>query len=536
MHTNVVLRKWGYIQVQGASQTILHLAIHQIHLSTISMLSSLRIYSVLSFLFVLLMAVVAGTSLRSIAEEQLMVLTEKNNVSLTNGYVNDVWNKYSDTLNGLSPVESSTWKDRAEIKNFAYDTVRYFKGADILRINIYTATGALLLSIPGDGNAKVQNKHQLPATYPSLRPAIAVDMGMQLLQTHIVNDVELKNAAQEKITGNIAQTIIGLPSPHALKNEAKIDGVLEVISDVTGQSGNIIKLQMASTGSIILVFLLLMILLFLVSRKAESIITKQHEANAELAAAAAAAQAENRDKSQFLANVSHELRTPLNAIIGFSEIIKSEMMGQIDNERYHGYIDDIHSAGVHLLSLINDILDFSKAEAGKFEFEVDEMNANKAVANCLRIVGARAEGGGVILNDALPKDPVIMVCDSKRFKQIMLNLLSNAIKFTPAGGEVRVSAWQNIMDDTCSFEVKDSGIGISPKDISRAMAAFGQVDNSLKRKYEGTGLGLPLTKKFVELMGGKFEITSEVNVGTTIVFTLPRIVRQLEGAIVKQAE
>jgi two-component system cell cycle sensor histidine kinase PleC len=112
-------------------------------------------------------------------------------------------------------------------------------------------------------------------------------------------------------------------------------------------------------------------------------------------------------------------------------------------------------------------------------------------------------------------------------------LLSNAVKFTPAGGEVRVTAWRNAADDTYSFEVKDTGIGIAPKDISRAMAPFGQVDSSISRKYEGTGLGLPLTKKFVEIMGGKFSIESEVNVGTTIVFTLPRELKEREGVIIK---
>src|SRR5690606_30090855 len=156
-------------------------------------------------------------------------------------------------------------------------------------------------------------------------------------------------------------------------------------------------------------------------------------------------------------------------------------------------------SGVHLLSLINDILDYSKAEAGKLEMEVSEVNATKLVQNCMRLVSPRAESGKVTLSEELPKEALIMLTDSKKFKQILLNLLSNAVKFTPAGGQVSVTAWKNATDDTFSFEVKDTGIGIAPKDISRAMSPFGQVDSALSRKYEGTGLGLPLTKKFVEL-------------------------------------
>ena len=148
----------------------------------------------------------------------------------------------------------------------------------------------------------------------------------------------------------------------------------------------------------------------------------------------------------------------------------------------------------------------------------------------------RAEAAQVILVEALPKEILNIVTDSKKFKQILLNLLSNAIKFTPAGGEVRIVAWADINTDNYMFEVRDSGIGIAPKDISRAMSPFGQVDSAMSRKYEGTGLGLPLTKKFVELMGGKFEIASEVGVGTTIRFSVPREIKSNDEVIIKNVD
>ncbi|NBO18927.1 MAG: ATP-binding protein, partial [Proteobacteria bacterium] len=133
------------------------------------------------------------------------------------------------------------------------------------------------------------------------------------------------------------------------------------------------------------------------------------------------------------------------------------------------------------------------------------------------------------------KDHIVMTVDSKKLKQILLNLLSNAVKFTPAGGQVSVTAWETMSDETVTFEVADTGIGIAPKDISRAMSPFGQVDNTLKRKYEGTGLGLPLTKKFVEIMGGKFNIESELEKGTKIIFTLPKAPKVIDGVNVKMA-
>jgi two-component system cell cycle sensor histidine kinase PleC len=249
-------------------------------------------------------------------------------------------------------------------------------------------------------------------------------------------------------------------------------------------------------------------------------IAKQHEANTDLIAAAAEAEADNQQKSQFLANISHELRTPLNAIIGFSEIIKNEALGNLQ-QTHQEYIHDIHGSGKHLLSLINDILDYSKAEAGKLEVQMAELDLTKLLVNSMRLVIPRAEEAQVTLVEDLPKEHIICITDAKKLKQVILNLLSNAVKFTPAGGEVRVHAFQKVVDGSVEIRVSDSGIGIAPKDIAKVMSPFGQVDSKLSRKYEGTGLGLPLSKKFVEGMGGTFNIESEVNVGTTIVIGLP---------------
>lgn len=295
---------------------------------------------------------------------------------------------------------------------------------------------------------------------------------------------------------------------------------VEILSEMDTEYGKIFLYQWIFTGIAASLFIIVVTIVLVTVSRAETIIAKQHEVNLELTAAAAAAEAQSRDKSMFLASISHELRTPLNAIIGFSEIIKTEGRGGLIKQ-HQDYVDDIHNSGKHLLALINDILDFSKAEAGKLQIEYSDADLLKLIRNCMRMVLPRAEGAQVMLIENLPKTPLVITTDIKKLKQVMLNLLSNAVKFTPAGGEVRVSTWEDVVTKDIVIEVKDSGIGIAPKDISRVMMPFVQVDSALSRRFEGTGLGLPLSKKFIESMGGQFFIESEVNKGTTITVRLP---------------
>lgn len=357
-------------------------------------------------------------------------------------------------------------------------------------------------------------------------PALSREDFAELLSERSTSDVEVTPGSVDVDDTRFLLTILQTSQP---------DILLAVASDIGTYQNQAIVLQIIASLSIIVVFLILIWVLLLIAKKAEIIISQQHEQNIELAETAAAAEAENREKSQFLANISHELRTPLNAIIGFSEIIKNAGETEGFPKQHAGYITDIHNSGVHLLSLINDILDYSKAEAGKLELDIEEINASKVILSCVRLVMPRAEAGEISLVNALPKEQFIIETDGKKFKQILLNLLSNAVKFTSAQGKVKVSAWRIINSDTIAFEVSDTGIGMDPKDIAKAMSAFGQVDNKLSRKYEGTGLGLPLTKKFIELMGGTFNITSEPNIGTTVTFTLPVKFEAGGNVIVKRA-
>ncbi len=225
-------------------------------------------------------------------------------------------------------------------------------------------------------------------------------------------------------------------------------------------------------------------------------------------------------KSQFIHNMSHELRTPLNAVIGFSEIIKDETFGPVGSVKYRDYAIDINESGQHLLGLINDILDLSKIEFGNEELHEDTIEIPEVIRTALKLVEQPAEQDGIKLKLELPDQLPALRADERKLKQILINLLSNAVKFTDAGGEVTLRAWCR-RDSGYVFQITDTGIGIAPENIPRALSRFGQVDADLNRRYEGTGLGLPLAKALVELHSGTLDLQSEVGVGTTVTVRFP---------------
>jgi signal transduction histidine kinase len=227
----------------------------------------------------------------------------------------------------------------------------------------------------------------------------------------------------------------------------------------------------------------------------------------------------DRTKSEFLANMSHELRMPLNAIMGFSEVIKDAMFGPLD-QRYRDYAHDIHNSGAHLLAVINDILDLSKLESGKFELFEEVHSVTSLLESCIEMIDLRARNGQISLELDVDKDLPMLSVDALRFRQILINLLSNAVKFTPEGGSVKVTARQEA-DNGLLVEVVDTGIGMKQSDVARALEPFRQISNQLNRKHEGTGLGLPLVKRLVEMHGGRFVLTSEPDLGTTASVHLP---------------
>jgi signal transduction histidine kinase len=239
--------------------------------------------------------------------------------------------------------------------------------------------------------------------------------------------------------------------------------------------------------------------------------TELESANRELDAA-------SRHKSEFLASMSHELRTPLNAIIGFSEVLRDRMFGDV-NEKQEEYLNDIHGSGQHLLSLINDILDLSKIEAGRMELDVSDFHLSATLDNALTLIRERAGRRGVALHMTVDGQVEYIRADERKIRQVVLNLLSNAIKFTPEGGRIEIRAVAG--DEAVAVSVADTGVGIAPEDQQAIFEEFRQVGTASK-KVEGTGLGLALSRKFVELHGGRIWVQSQVGSGSTFTFTIPR--------------
>ncbi len=229
----------------------------------------------------------------------------------------------------------------------------------------------------------------------------------------------------------------------------------------------------------------------------------------------------SRAKSDFLARMSHELRSPLNAILGFSEVIADRVFGANATDRYEDYARSIHDAGTHLLELINDILDLSKVEAGELHLTLEPIELKELIKSSVQLMAPMAEKRGIQLVVDLGRSPLSLVADRRRLRQMVMNLISNAVKFTLAGGTVMVTANQDM--GNIIIEVADSGIGMNAEQIKVALQPFGQVPTDSPYAQVGTGLGLPIVESLVKLHGGRIDIQSTPNVGTTVTLTIPKV-------------
>jgi len=248
--------------------------------------------------------------------------------------------------------------------------------------------------------------------------------------------------------------------------------------------------------------------------------TEIKEREEHLSLAKRQAEAASAAKSNFLANMSHELRTPLNAIIGFSEIFRDQLFGELGNSKYREYAGNILESGRHLLAIINGLLDLAKSDAGKLQLDAEPLDLRTIIDGCATMMREQCLRGQLQLNVEHGEDELIVWGDAAKLRQILLNLLSNAVKFTEPGGRVSIAATAD--RDTITCRVADNGIGMAPEDIPVALTPFSQIDSRLARRYAGTGLGLPLTKALVNLHGGTMTIDSAPNRGTTVTVTLQR--------------
>jgi signal transduction histidine kinase len=254
-------------------------------------------------------------------------------------------------------------------------------------------------------------------------------------------------------------------------------------------------------------------------------VTIWKKAEAELQGARRAAESADANKSEFLARISHEIRTPMNAIIGFADVMRNETFGPVGNDRYKGYVNDIHASGLHVVSLVNDLLDLSKVAAGKLDLTFGSVDINQAVSESVSMIQPQANAGKIIVRMQLaPKMPPV-VADERSLRQIMLNLLSNAARFTEPGGQVVVTTALTEKGEA-AIRVRDTGIGMSADEMARAIEPFRQVPGP--KAQGGTGLGLPLTKALAEANRAAFTLSSEPGKGTLaeIVFPATRVLAE----------
>jgi two-component system cell cycle sensor histidine kinase PleC len=484
----------------------------------VQMFANIRIFSVLVALFILVASMVGSYFSREyIIKHFINAPLLGLSLELKEIYIKNIWNRYYPVIHYIKSQPLSEWGSLYQYQSFQLASREYLDTESLIKVTVLNSDGKILFD--SDDDIAIAHKDFLAQKTLNIRGDVDNQYFMDIDEI----TVSLDNG--EKSKKNVL--VITLPLNVTLeldegkKQEAE-RGVLELVYDIDHRHTILVLGQYLFVLIMMIVIVPVALLLVMASKRVEELIDKQQEAALELANAKAVAESESRAKSQFLANISHELRTPLNAIIGFSELINSESMGPLNNEKYKEFVHDINASGVHLLSLINDILDFSKADENKLQINLEEVDLTKTIKICLRMMAPRSQEAGVTLVDEVPSEHIIILADAKRTKQVVLNLLSNAVKFTPEGGKVIVKVWKNLDNNSIVMQIKDSGIGMAAQDLARALSPFGQIENKLSKRFEGTGLGLPLSKKLVELMNGSFEIQSESNIGTTvtIVFSL----------------
>ncbi|MDN3030180.1 MAG: HAMP domain-containing sensor histidine kinase [Candidatus Tisiphia sp.] len=458
-----------------------------------------------------------------IIEEMILKQVGEANIKIAGVYTKNVWNRNKTAVNKLHEFGYINLLQDADFIKFATTSVDIFVNLNAY-ISLYDLQGHKIIT-----SSPIQITSQVNFPEDTLYQRIISQFDEYFLKELVVE--QAFNKAFKGMTSHIlipralfhmsgkvekASCITSyIPIINRDLSRYPVDGVLEINTNITSLWSSIIELEKKVLLTFFIIMLIFLIIVISNTNYAQKIIDQQFEANKALEEAVIKVRNESSAHTKFFANVSHELRTPLNAIIGFSEI----MMSTPYNKEHDNYIKDINSAGKHLLSIITDILDLSKASADKLLVEFIELDLNKLITSTVRIMNPRADQASVQLIEKLPKDHIMIKADPKRLKQVFFNLLSNSIKFTKASGTITIYAEKDEPKGLVYIQVIDTGIGIDERDIPKVLSTFGQIDSTVGRKYQGTGLGLPLTRKLVELMKGKFELQSKIGIGTTVTLT-----------------
>ncbi|MFQ5574333.1 MAG: response regulator [Terriglobia bacterium] len=455
-------------------------------------------FSLYSFVGMVLVGLFSGWYMSERIEQQIMKVESEEAVRIVNSVVS----------HRLKPADFKKSMKGDRYDGFDKFISRVVDDENVVRVKIWNHEGVVVYSDAQDlVGKKFEMGHDL----------------QEALEGEVEIEIEDLDEAENTAERGAHASLLEIYAPIRLAGSNEIVGAYEVYRTLAPITREIRLVQVATFVSLGAGLAVLYVLLFWIVRGASRTIVRQKRevegTNRELDRVNKHLEKANKLKSEFLANMSHELRTPLNSIMGFSEVLQDELFGEL-NEKQGKYVGNIHQSGKHLLRLINDILDLSKVEAGKMELRLEEFALGEAISNVESTIRSLAREKNIVLETNVRQDRPL-VADSAKFKQIMYNLLSNAVKFTPKGGKVTVDI--DGTDTETRVSVADTGIGICEEDQDKIFKEFQQLDSSYSREYEGTGLGLALTRKFVEMHGGKITVSSEEGKGSAFVFAIPRV-------------
>jgi two-component system, cell cycle sensor histidine kinase PleC len=444
------------------------------------------------------------------AVDRLEAMAQSNNVAVAQILANDLWHGHADELDRLAALDPAALRASPEVASLREAILIHVKDASIFRVKIYDRHGHTIFSTEASQIGEDESDDE------GFVSALAGSVASEFTDRNEFNSFDRDIADRDLLQSYIPVYADGPGS--------EVVSVFEIYDDVTAFLNAINRSLVWQTCIALLIAAAVYAMLLWVVNRGDRLLHRQHESALALAQNVARAEAANQAKSEFLANVGHELRTPLNAIIGFAEVIESEAFGPLGSARYRGYSHDIRESGQQLLAVINNILELTKIELGKTDIQIDLIELPRLVAGLVQMLEVPLRTAKLTLTTEIEDDLPTIRTDSGKLRQVLLNVLSNAIKFTPPGGTVRLRVWAD-REERCRIAIEDTGIGMAPETMPIALAPFGQVDSSLARKYEGTGLGLPLAKRYMELLGGSLEIASDLDKGTRVTLILPPGVR-----------
>jgi len=454
--------------------------------------------------------VVAGVILGALytysVRADLSQIAERNNVSMAHAISNYIWPRIDTFVlnaNTLAKDQLRRHPKLGEIRDLTHDLVRE---TPVLKIKIYDLNGLTVFS--SDPTQIGQNSSGNAGFRAARNGTVASELTHRDRFSAFEQQVEDRDVLSSYI-------------PIRLKND-EIRGVFEIYYDVTHLLARIKFSQQLQITVVALTLALLYLMILRLVRHRDRLIENHHIDRVALFHKNVKVEEASRAKSDFLAKMSHELRTPLNAIIGFTDALRMKELGAATRAKSSEYLDYIASSSQHLLALVEDILDMSRIEFGKSDLQLTEISLQDITNECIGMLSGAAERETPTIQTRIASPSPILRVDERRFKQVLINLFSNAIKFTPAGGEISLSA-EPTTPGGLKIRIQDTGIGIAKQDIDKVLTPFGQVDRNVGRRGAGAGLGLGLSlaQSLVELHGGILDLDSTLGKGTSVTITLP---------------